>query len=247
MDADRLVTASQLLSKKGEFDGEPNEPFCCQPRVGYKSWAHVLRHMNMFKENVAGYTWHRSSLGQTVEKAMKMFKKDSTRAHLLLPSSSPVLHGRCSTVVAVWKCVIRHKRTRCDVAVYQTVDQKCTEQNTRQRFLASEVAKPAAEGCMECTQLSFEETERNCLTLLRGVSATRRRRPRRGACPDGSASTGALFQERSEADGVARVDSACWAPTYIFGDAHAEVQIAHDGANPHEENTTDSENKCFQT
>ena len=105
MDADRLVTASQLLSKKGEFDGEPNEPFCCQPRVGYKSWAHVLRHMKMFKENVAGYTWHRSSLGQTVEKAMKMFKKDSTRAHLLLPSSSPVLHCRCSTVVAVWKCV----------------------------------------------------------------------------------------------------------------------------------------------
>ena len=28
-----------------------------------------------------------------------MFKKDSTRAHQQLPSSSPVPHGRCSTVV----------------------------------------------------------------------------------------------------------------------------------------------------
>ena len=50
-------------------------------------------------------------------------------------------------------------------------------------------------------------------TLLRGVSATCRRRQRREACPDGSATAGAPLQERSAADGVARVESACWAPT----------------------------------
>ena len=188
---------------------------------------------------------------------MKMVKKDSTRAHLLLPSSSPVLHCRCSTVVAVWKCVAAtnalHARWQF---IRQSIRSALSKIHARDFSLntclkvverASEVARPAAEGCMECTQLSLEETERNCLTLLRGVSATRRRRQLRGACPDGSASTGALLQERSEADGVGRVDSACWASTCIFGEAHAEVQIAHDGANPHEENTTDGENKCFQT
>ena len=82
-----------------EFDGDPNEPHCRQPRARFKSWAHALRHMKMFKEKVADNTWHSGSLGQTVEKATKMFKKNSTRAHLLLPPSSPVPHGRCSTVV----------------------------------------------------------------------------------------------------------------------------------------------------
>ena len=84
---------------KREFDGEPNEPSCCQTREGYKSWARVLRHKKTFEERVAGYTWYPGSLGQTVEKAMRILKKDSTRAHLLLPSSSLGPHGRCSTVV----------------------------------------------------------------------------------------------------------------------------------------------------
>ena len=53
----------------------------------------------MFKHSVGGYSWHPGSLGQTVEKAMNMFKKDFPRAHLLLPSSSPVPLGRCSSVV----------------------------------------------------------------------------------------------------------------------------------------------------
>ena len=99
---------------------------------------------------------------------------------------------------------------------------------------AREAAKSAAQGCMECTQLSVEETERDCRTLSRRASATPRWRQRRQACPDGSAS------------GRRGPHGQCQLGSHLnFGDTHAEAEIAHDAANPHEENTTDGENTCF--